>query len=66
VTQAREQLGGSAAVYLDGGPADHAVASTIVDLTGEHARILRVGAIPTEQIAEVLGVTAESLVPGAS
>ncbi|OZD08687.1 threonylcarbamoyl-AMP synthase [Rhodococcus sp. 06-235-1A] len=66
VTEAREQLGGSAAVYLDGGPADHAVASTIVDLTSDRARILRVGAVPTEKIAEVLGVTAESLVPGAS
>ena len=66
VTEARDQLGGSAAVYLDGGPADHAVASTIIDLTSDRARILRVGAIPTDKIAEVLGVTAESLVPGAS
>ena len=66
VAEAREQLGGSAAVYLECGAAEHAVASTIVDLTSDRARILRVGAIPTEKIAEVLGVTAESLVPGAS
>ena len=43
--QAREQLGASAAVYLDGGPAEHAVASTIVDLTGDQPRILREGAV---------------------
>lgn len=66
VSEAREQLGGAAAVYLDGGPAEHAVASTIVDLTGDQVKVLRAGAIPTSEIAEVLGVTAESLVVGAS
>ena len=63
---ARAQLGGSAAVYLDGGPAEHALASTIVDLTGDAPRILRVGAVSTSEIAEVLGVTAESLVAGSA
>jgi tRNA threonylcarbamoyl adenosine modification protein (Sua5/YciO/YrdC/YwlC family) len=62
VTEAKEQLGGSAAVYLDGGPAKHALASTIVDLTGDTPRILRVGAVTAKDIAEVLGVTEDSLV----
>ncbi|MET0316106.1 MAG: L-threonylcarbamoyladenylate synthase [Rhodococcus fascians] len=66
VVEARDQLGGSAAVYLDGGPAAHAKASTIVDLTSEQPRILRAGAIATEAVAEVLGVTAESLTQGSS
>lgn len=56
VAEARAQLGESAAVYLDGGPAIHAVASTIVDLSGDRPRVLRVGAVATEQVAEVLGV----------
>ena len=60
--EAKGQLGGSAAVYLDGGPAKHALASTIVDLTGDNPRILRVGAVTATDIAEVLGVSAESLV----
>lgn len=34
VEDAREQLGGSASVYLDGGRAEQGQASTIVDLTG--------------------------------
>ncbi len=35
--QARDQLGDSVAVYLDGGPSAGGVASTIVDLTGDAA-----------------------------
>ncbi|MDT9664940.1 L-threonylcarbamoyladenylate synthase [Rhodococcus qingshengii] len=66
VEEARDQLGGSASVYLDGGKAEHAVASTIVDLTGNSPRILRVGAVSAESIAEVLGTSPESLVEGVS
>jgi L-threonylcarbamoyladenylate synthase len=55
VAEAAEQLGTAAAVYLDGGPCRVGVASTIVDLTGAEPRILREGAVPTAQIAEVLG-----------
>lgn len=61
---ARNQLGGAVSVYLDGGPAEHALASTIVDLTADTPRILREGAVPTDAVAEVLGVTIESLVGG--
>ncbi|MFE5708222.1 threonylcarbamoyl-AMP synthase [Rhodococcus sp. ACS1] len=61
VEEAREQLGGSASVYLDGGRAEQGQASTIVDLTGATPRILREGAVPTGDVAAVLGVTAESL-----
>ena len=55
VTEAVEQLGDSAAVYLDGGPCRVGVASTIVDLTGAEPRILRTGAVDAAAIAEVLG-----------
>ena len=61
VTEARDQLGGSAAVYLDGGPAEHAQASTIVDLTSEQPKILRAGAVSVDAVAEVLGMSVESL-----
>ena len=61
VGQAREQLGDSVAVYLDGGPADHAVASTIVDLTGETPLVLREGAVSVEEIAEVLDLEPDDL-----
>ncbi len=66
VGEARDQLGGSAAVYLDGGPAEHAVASTIVDLTSETPRILREGAIAASAVAEVLGLPVESLLWGSA
>ncbi|MEU4316877.1 L-threonylcarbamoyladenylate synthase [Nocardia sp. NPDC024068] len=59
--QAREQLGSVVGVYLDGGPAQHATPSTIVDLTGDQPRILREGAVPTAAVAEVLGTTPEAL-----
>jgi L-threonylcarbamoyladenylate synthase len=51
---ARWQLGESVAVYLDGGPTGEAVPSTIVDLTGDAPRVLRAGALPVSELAEVL------------
>ncbi|MFC8045136.1 L-threonylcarbamoyladenylate synthase [Nocardia sp. NPDC057353] len=59
--QAREQLGELIGVYLDGGPAAHAVASTIVDLTADQPRVLREGAVAVADIAEVLGMSPEAL-----
>ena len=52
--QAREQLGESVAVYLDGGPARTGVASTIVDVTGEVPRVLRSGAVDIDALREVV------------
>lgn len=63
VAQARDQLGDSVAVYLDGGLAAHAVASTIVDLTGDQPTVLREGAISVDEIAEVLSMNAGDLRP---
>jgi L-threonylcarbamoyladenylate synthase len=47
---ARLQLGAAVAVYLDGGPRDEPVPSTIVDLTGAEPRVLREGAITPESL----------------
>jgi hypothetical protein len=43
------RLGGLAAV-LDGGPAPGGVPSTLLDLSGSEARILREGPIPAESL----------------
>lgn len=56
VSQAREQLGESVPVYLDGGPVGEAVPSTIVDLTGDRPRVLREGAVSRADLAFELGV----------
>ncbi|HEX5189051.1 MAG TPA: L-threonylcarbamoyladenylate synthase [Streptosporangiaceae bacterium] len=53
---AREQLGESVAVYLDGGTCETDVPSTIVDLTGEMPRLLRGGAVPIGRLREVAAV----------
>ncbi|MFC0863019.1 L-threonylcarbamoyladenylate synthase [Sphaerimonospora cavernae] len=58
VEQAEEQLGDSVSVYLDGGPCDENVPSTIVDLTTAVPRVLRKGAIPIEKIRPVVGYLA--------
>src|SRR5699024_6879138 len=55
VTQARDQLGDSVAVYLDGGESSIGKPSTIADLTGPGPRIVREGAITAEHVGEVLG-----------
>lgn len=52
--EAVDQLGDSVAVYLDDGPTGEAVASTIVDLTGERPRVLRAGAISVDQLREAV------------
>jgi tRNA threonylcarbamoyl adenosine modification protein (Sua5/YciO/YrdC/YwlC family) len=51
---ARLQLGASISVYLDGGPSGEAVASSIVDLTGDQPRLLRAGAIDVDALREVV------------
>jgi tRNA threonylcarbamoyl adenosine modification protein (Sua5/YciO/YrdC/YwlC family) len=50
---AERQLGDSVRVYLDGGPVAEPVPSTIVDLTGDHARVLRAGALDVERLREL-------------
>jgi tRNA A37 threonylcarbamoyladenosine synthetase subunit TsaC/SUA5/YrdC len=59
--EARNQLGDLVEVYLEAGPAEQQAASTIVDLTGAHPRVLRRGPITVESIAQVLGVEPETL-----
>ena len=61
VDDARHQLGDLVEVYLDGGPSEQQAASTIVDLTGAHPRVLRQGPVTVQAIAEVLGVEPETL-----
>lgn len=55
---AREQLGDSVAVYLDGGPCPGDVPSTIVDLTGTVPRLLRAGVIGVERLRTVVTLIA--------
>jgi tRNA threonylcarbamoyl adenosine modification protein (Sua5/YciO/YrdC/YwlC family) len=52
--EAREQLGYSVSVYLEAGECPDRVGSTIVDLTSERPRVLRLGAIPVEKLREVV------------
>lgn len=54
--QAQAQLGESVAVYLDGGPCESDVPSSIVDLTGAVPRLLRAGAIPAERLRTVIAL----------
>ncbi|OFR66000.1 L-threonylcarbamoyladenylate synthase [Corynebacterium sp. HMSC078H07] len=58
---AKQQLGKAVTVYLDGGEAEIGKPSTIIDLSGPHPYLLREGALKAEEIAEVIGVTPESL-----
>lgn len=50
-------LGDRVGLILDAGPADHGLESTIVDVTGDAAVLLRPGAIPNATLADVLGYT---------
>ena len=46
--EARAQLGDGVDLYIDAGPAPLGVESTVVDLSGSRAKVLRQGAIPTK------------------
>jgi tRNA A37 threonylcarbamoyladenosine synthetase subunit TsaC/SUA5/YrdC len=48
-------LGESLAVLLDGGPTPGPVPSTIVDVTGQTGRVLRLGAVPLDRLNEIVG-----------
>jgi L-threonylcarbamoyladenylate synthase len=48
------QLGASVDLVLDGGPARGGIPSTVVDCSANSPRVLRVGAIATEALAEAL------------
>ncbi len=49
------QIGAAIPLILDGGPTPGPVASTVVVLEGERARILRPGSIPESELKEFLG-----------
>jgi tRNA threonylcarbamoyl adenosine modification protein (Sua5/YciO/YrdC/YwlC family) len=52
---ARRQLRGSVAVYVDGGPTPGPTPSTIVDFSDDlSGRVLRVGAIPLDELRRLL------------
>ena len=52
--EAERQLGAAVAVYLEAGSSGEAVASTIVDLTGERPVVRRAGALSVEALRGVL------------
>lgn len=54
VDEAADQLGDSVSVYLDGGPTDAAVPSSIVDVTGPVPVLLRAGAIDADSLRTVV------------
>ncbi len=50
-------LGDRVALILDGGPCAIGIESTVVDLTGEHAVILRPGGLSADELSARLGAT---------
>lgn len=54
-SQVLHGMAGKVAAVLDGGPCQHGLESTIVDLTGEQIQILRSGPISATQLEQVLG-----------
>ncbi|MEU8221048.1 L-threonylcarbamoyladenylate synthase [Kribbella sp. NPDC048915] len=54
VYDAEEQLGDAVAVYLDGGEVAGGLPSTIVDLTGDTPRVVRIGALSVAQLRAIV------------
>jgi L-threonylcarbamoyladenylate synthase len=53
--EVNSQVGNSLGLILDGGPTQGGLASTVVDLQGECARILRPGSVPESELKEFFG-----------
>lgn len=51
---AREQLGDAVACYLEAGPREGGVPSTVLDLTGARPEVLREGAVSLEELRRVV------------
>jgi len=61
---AEQMLGDSVEVILDGGTSPGGEASTIVDVTGEVGRVLRLGAVSLERLNEIVEPVGASIVDG--
>lgn len=55
ILEAATQLGSAVSVYLDAGPSNTGLASTILDCTHETPVILRAGAVSAGRLQQVLG-----------
>ncbi len=53
-----EELGDRVDIILDGGPCDVGLESTVLDLSGASARLLRPGAVTREALESVIGTVA--------
>ena len=62
-THVRTGLSGRIDVILDGGPTARGLESTIISVAEDVPVLLRTGAIPAEEIEEMLGVRLERYVP---
>jgi tRNA threonylcarbamoyl adenosine modification protein (Sua5/YciO/YrdC/YwlC family) len=49
------QVGDTLPLILDGGPTEGELASTVIELEGERARVLRAGGVPESELKEFLG-----------
>ena len=51
----RQSLGGRVSLIIDGGPCEVGLESTVIDLTGKVARLLRPGGVPVEALRSAIG-----------
>lgn len=51
----RQSLGGRVSLIIDGGPCAVGLESTVIDLSGKSARLLRPGGVPLEALGNVIG-----------
>lgn len=54
----RQSLGGRVSLIIDGGPCPVGLESTVIDLTGKRARLLRPGGVPLEALHYAIGQVA--------
>jgi tRNA threonylcarbamoyl adenosine modification protein (Sua5/YciO/YrdC/YwlC family) len=60
--EAESMLGESVEVILDDGPTPGPVPSTIVDVTGDTGRVLRLGAVSVERLNEIVSPVGAAVV----
>jgi len=58
-TDISPEIAGGLAVILDGGPCNYGIESTVVDLTSDKAKLLRLGSISESQLREITELATE-------
>ena len=55
IDEVKEQIKEGISLFIDSGECEHSKPSTVIDLTGDNIKVLRVGVISKDRVEEING-----------